>query len=69
MCLCVYDIGDILESVSGKRRIVPEKVNCDLYDYLSRDRGDRAPFRDSYLPEYSWGEYTHGELIEDSRGN
>ena len=28
-------IGYIVESVSGSRRLVPEAVRCDLYDYLS----------------------------------
>lgn len=65
--LCAYDIGDILECVSGRRRIVPEKVNCDLYDYLSRDRAEHAPPRANYLPEYSWSEFTHGELAGAAR--
>ena len=30
-----YGITDIVEAVDGKRRIVMDKVDCDLYNYLS----------------------------------
>ena len=46
-------IGYILESVRGARRIVPEYLECDYYDY--RD-GLRAP-SGVLLPEYSWAEF------------
>ena len=60
-----YGIGDIVESVNGKRRLVPEKVQCDLYDYLS---GQRELFKGSYLTNYSWAETTLGELTGEHLG-
>ena len=63
--LRAYEVEDILESVSGKRHIVVEKVNCDLYEYLKRDVADRPKFRGNYLAEYSWSEETHGELLSE----
>lgn len=30
-----YGVADIMESVNGKRRLIPERVKCDLYDFLS----------------------------------
>ena len=57
-----YGIADIIETVDGKRRIIPEKVSCDLYDYLSGDEQYSHLFRGSYLTNYSWGETTLGEL-------
>lgn len=57
-----YGISDIMESVDGKRRIVPEKVRCDLYDYLSGREEYAQLFKGSYLTNYSWGEITLGEL-------
>ena len=57
-----YGIGEIVESVNGKRRIVPEKVQCDLYDYLA---GQKELFKGSYLTNYSWAEATLGELTGD----
>ncbi len=57
-----YGIADVMESVAGKRRIIPEKVNCDLYDYLSGKEEYSQLFKGSYLTNYSWGEITLGEL-------
>lgn len=57
-----YGISDIIESVDGKRRIVMEKVQCDLYQYLSGREGYAQLFKGSYLTNYSWGETTLGEL-------
>ena len=58
--LAEYGISDVVESVDGKRRIVPQKVRCDLYDYLAGREGTR--FKGSYLTNYSWGETTLAEL-------
>ena len=58
-----YGISDIVETEDGKRRIVVEKVNCDLYDYLSGKEEYSQLFKGSYLNNYSWGETTLGELL------
>ena len=57
-----YSIGDIVESVNGKRRLIPERVRCDLYDYLSGQEEYSQLFKGSYLTNYSWGESTLAEL-------
>lgn len=57
-----HDIADVMETVEGKRRLIPEKVRCDLYDYLSGDSEYANLFLGSYLTNYSWGETTLGEL-------
>ena len=53
-----YGISDVVESVNGKRRLVTERVQCDLYDYLSGREEHAALFKGSYLTNYSWGEET-----------
>jgi PAS domain-containing protein len=58
-----YGIGEIMETVDGKRRIVPERVQCDLFDYLSGKPEHAQLFKGSYLSNYSWAENTLGELI------
>lgn len=58
-----YGIAEIMETVDGKRRIVPERVKCDLYDYLSGKTEYAQLFKGSYLTNYSWGENTLGELL------
>lgn len=55
-----YGISHIVETVDGKRRIVPELVCCDLFDYL---KGNEQLFQGSYLLNYSWGEMTLSELL------
>lgn len=60
-----YGISDVVEVVDGKRRIVLEKVNCDLYQYLSGKEEYAQLFKGSYLTNYSWGETTLGELLHD----
>lgn len=57
-----YGIADVVESVNGKRRIAAEKVQCDLYDYLSGGAAHARLFKGSYLTNYSWGETTLAEL-------
>ncbi len=60
--LQAYGISDIIECVGGKRRIIPAKVRCDLYDYLSDTETYAHTFKGSYLTNYSWSEYTLAEL-------
>lgn len=59
-----YGIADIIESVDGKRRVVPEKVQCDLYQYLTGKDEYTHLFKGSYLTNYSWGEATLGQFID-----
>ena len=58
-------VGGIVESVRGKRRIVPELVSCDLFDHLSGSADAGADFRGSYLKNYSWAEGTLAELMQN----
>ncbi len=57
-----YGISDVVEAVDGKRRIVPERVECDLYEYLSGKEEYSQLFKGVYLTNYSWGENTLAEL-------
>ena len=47
------EIGHIVESDRGARRIVPESIECDYYDY----RDGLRDISGQLLPEYSWAEY------------
>lgn len=58
-----YGIADVIETVDGKRRIIPERVQCDLFDYLEGKAENVQQFKGSYLTNYSWGENTLGELM------
>ena len=61
-----YGIGHIMESVDGKRRIIPENIECDLYEYLSGKEEYSGRFKGSYLTDYAWGEMTLGELMNQN---
>ncbi len=61
-----YGIADIVETVNGKRRLVADKVSCDLFDYLDDTKRDSNPFNGSYMTGYSWGEFTLAELVDYS---
>ena len=63
--LTEYGIADIVENIDGKRRIVPQKVRCDLFDYLTGQEQYAQLFKGSYLSNYSWGETTLAELTGD----
>ncbi len=62
-----YGIPDIVETVDGKRRIVTGEVECDLYNYLSGKEEYAQLFKGSYMTNYSWGETTLGELINNMK--
>ena len=62
-----YGISDIVEAIDGKRRIVMDKVECDLYNYLSGKEEYSQLFKGSYLTNYSWGETTLGELVNNQK--
>lgn len=61
--LAEYGVSDICETVDGKRRIIPDNIQCDLYDYLSGKEEFAQSFKGSYLSNYSWGEMTLTELM------
>lgn len=62
-----YGISDIVEAVDGKRRIVLDKVECDLYNYLSGKEEYIQLFKGNYLTNYSWAETTLGELMNNQK--
>lgn len=61
--LNTYGIGSIVEVVDGKRRIVPDLVDCDYFNYLSGDEKYAETFKGLYMLNYSWGEITLAGLV------
>jgi diguanylate cyclase (GGDEF)-like protein len=56
------DIDYIIEIGSRKRRIIPERVDCDYFHYLEEGKRAHKQFRGSYMLNYSWAETTAAEL-------
>ena len=59
-----YGIPDIFETEKGLMRIVPEKVDCDLYRFLKNDEDAIDSFRGEYMSSYSWACETEGYLTD-----
>lgn len=61
--------GDILVRVRGGIGILPDKVNCDYYEYLRNGgrSGASYSYRGEYMSQYSWSEFTHGLLEMNSQ--
>lgn len=59
-----YGIEDIVEKVSGRRRIIPEKVDCDCFNYLQGNPANGQAFNGAYMSDYSWGETTLSALTQ-----
>ena len=55
-------VSDIIEFRGSMRRIIPERVRCDYYDFLLRE-GEKS-FPGNYMANYSWAESTLAELVE-----
>lgn len=58
-----FGVSEIMESTQGKRRIIADNVECDLFDYLIHGESASSRFLGSYLRNYSWGEIALSELM------
>lgn len=60
-------ILEIVQSKNGERRIVPEKVSCDYYDFLDQRSRGSAVFPGAYMTNYSWAENTLANMISETK--
>jgi len=61
-----YGIEDIVEKVSGRRRIIPEMVDCDCFNYIQGKNVSGQTFNGAYMSDYSWGETTLSALTQSN---
>ena len=59
-------IQDILQSKSGERRVVPEKFQCDYYEFLEKGARSGMVFPGTYMTNYSWAESTLANLAPEN---
>ena len=52
---------DVITSQRGKLGVVPERLQCDYYDWCDGKRMEIV-WQGEYMKQYSWGEYTTGIL-------
>jgi two-component SAPR family response regulator len=56
------DLSDVLIQRRGMIGIVPDEIECDYYDCLAGKQEAIMSYGGEYMAQYSWAEYTHGEL-------
>ena len=54
--------ADVLVQRRGMIGIVPAEISCDYYDFLMGKKEARLNYGGEYMSQYSWAEFTHGEL-------
>lgn len=50
----------------GSMSIIPDRIECDLYDWLDRKKESKYQYTGDYMNQYSWPEFYHAELDEIS---
>ena len=57
-----YGIGDLLEIHKGLLRIIPEKMDCDLYRFFAGDSDAVNAYRGEYMSAYAWASLTESYM-------
>lgn len=57
-----YNIGDLLEIQKGSLRILPEKLDCDLYRFFAGESDAVNAYRGEYMSSYAWASLTESYL-------
>ncbi len=62
---------DIICKQRGMLAVVPDKINCDYYQWILGDIKAINAYKGEYMSQYSWGEFTLGHIqdIIKKRGN
>lgn len=60
--LAQYNAESILETKRESLRIIPEKIECDLYNFLKGDIDAVNSYRGEYMKSYSWAVFTEAKL-------
>lgn len=57
---------DIIDTGWGKMRIIPEKVDCDYYDWCNGDVQAINLYRGEYMTQYGWAEFTNAMINKET---
>ncbi|MBO5496538.1 MAG: response regulator [Oscillospiraceae bacterium] len=55
-------VGGILQIEQGALRVVPEKLDCDLYRLLRGERDTIREYQGEYMSAYAWASVTEGRI-------
>ena len=56
---------DILVKQRGALAIKPDKVKCDMFDFLAADTGAVNKYMGEFMAQYSWAEFTNAYLEQN----
>lgn len=56
---------DIIVRKRGEIGIIPEKIQCDYYEWLNGSAQGINAYRGQYMEQYTWSEITHGNFGAD----
>lgn len=57
-----YGLKDAVSRQRGRIAIIPEKIQCDYFDWLTGKSTGINAYRGEYMNQYTWSEFTHGDL-------
>lgn len=62
-----YGIEEIFELKHGRMRILPDRVSCDLYRFLSGDTDIVNTYRGEYMSSYAWADMMEAFVTSKSK--
>lgn len=57
-----YNCSNVIHKQRGAVAVIPDKIQCDYYDWLRGESYAVNTYRGEYMAQYSWGEVTIGGL-------
>ena len=57
-----YGVDDILRLERNGLRIIPEKIECDMYRFYQGDTEVINTFRGEYMSSYTWANFIEGDM-------
>lgn len=60
--LQAFGCSEIIQKQRGMISVVPEKIDCDYYDWINGKIQAINSYAGEYMRQYSWSEFTLGEI-------
>ena len=60
-----YGVLDIVERQRGLYRIIPEKIDCDMFRFFEGDAQAINSYRGQYMNSYPWAAFSEAKLTEN----
>lgn len=57
------DAGSAISKRHNNIAVLQDRVECDYYQFLKGDSSALNQYIGEYMSQYSWGEYTNGDLL------